>query len=1345
LPAGAVAGDTLSVTDGATQQNVVLTAEQISNGYVDTAFANPGEGQTIQVDATLHDQYGNVSDTGSDSARIDTLSGADNSAPVVTITEDANNDGVISQSELQGQIDVRVGLPAGAVAGDTLSVTDGATQQNVVLTAEQISNGYVDTAFASPGEGQTIKVDATLHDQYGNVSDTGSDSARVDTLSGADNSAPVVTITEDANNDGVISQTELQGQIDVRVGLPAGAVAGDTLSVTDGATQQNVVLTAEQISNGYVDTAFASPAEGQTIKVDATLHDQYGNVSDTGSDSALLDTTPPDTTITTVSGAEDTPLTINWSDLGVTADTATVVINSLPDAGIGVLQYNGQAVVQGQTFTAADLVDGKLQFIPQENVAGSEPTPAITFQPVDAVGNSGGVSTLNVDIAPVADTPVVNVGVTNGDTTESVSEIIKVNGGSESVGGFDVQDGKIVKIGDGVRVWLTEGDSVPESSNPAEQIKYYSQTNNSGSTDYADIFVVHQDSGYYYRQSDWSEDQKQLRTLDSVSGNSHSQSTNSGKDYIFVQQEDGYSYSVSNSTNNRNNNFNTLDGVTVKSTDSNGNSVSLINQVSNQLEGVIFGDGTSYTADSKATSIETVAGAPGYQEHVINVAASLTDTDGSESLSGITLSGLPEGTEIVSNGQVVQTLGAGDTYYIANSSDSQSLSAQVTVRVPVAAGKFTVTAQADSLEHANGSHATGIDTQTVEQFSVIVGTSGDDNIHGTPSNDIVVSDVTGLQMVEGQNYNIAFMVDTSGSLSNADIASTQASLTKVFNSLISSANGANSGTVNVFLADFDTQVGKTVSVNLADSDALSKLTTVLNSMIGGQNGGGTNYEDVFKTTANWFHSDTVTSNPGTNLTYFITDGQPTFYQTNESNSVSVSDWGQSLNIDTLNYKPGQSYSMNVRGEWKEVIDSAGNVYRYSWYGKETIGKVNAQGDGTYEISKLGGIGNNSSYWNGRTWVDGAANAAASHSNAGQAFTLLAALSLVESIGIGQDLNAADLKNYDSDGVVQSHIDPSDLTEAILGSNTLLPAGSDHVTGGVGDDILFGDSVTFDGISSNGYTALHTYVAGQMGLQESDVTAQQVHQYIKENSADFSHSSSNDGNDTLYGGDGDDILYGQGGDDTLYGGAGNDILYGGSGNDTLYGDDGNDLLYGEEGDDILHGGAGNDTLYGGSGNDTLYGDEGNDTLYGGEGDDKLYGGAGNDTLYGGTGNDILNGGDGDDILIGGPGDNTLTGGAGADTFKWQAGDVGHDVIKDFNASEGDKIDLSDLVGELEHGTDISHYIRIVDDQGSPVIEVNTAGQFGTPNATADVTITLEHYSGSLPSLDSLISKPEQSTI
>ncbi|AXW85537.1 hypothetical protein CKQ53_00045 [Lonsdalea britannica] len=105
--------------------------------------------------------------------------------------------------------------------------------------------------------------------------------------------------------------------------------------------------------------------------------------------------------------------------------------------------------------------------------------------------------------------------------------------------------------------------------------------------------------------------------------------------------------------------------------------------------------------------------------------------------------------------------------------------------------------------------------------------------------------------MEGQNYNIAFLVDSSGSMSNDSISKTVSSLTNVFNNLIKSTSDVHAGSVNVFLADFDTKVGQTISVNLSDSNALSKLVAALETMT---SGGGTNYEDVFKTAANWFRA-----------------------------------------------------------------------------------------------------------------------------------------------------------------------------------------------------------------------------------------------------------------------------------------------------------------------------------------------------------------------------------------------------------------------------------------------------------------------------------------------------------
>ena len=94
-------------------------------------------------------------------------------------------------------------------------------------------------------------------------------------------------------------------------------------------------------------------------------------------------------------------------------------------------------------------------------------------------------------------------------------------------------------------------------------------------------------------------------------------------------------------------------------------------------------------------------------------------------------------------------------------------------------------------------------------------------------------------------------------------------------------------------------------------------------------------------------------------------------------------------------------------------------------------------------------------------------------------------------------------------------------------------------------------------------------------------------------------------------------------------------------------------------------------------DKLNGTKANDNLSGLGGDDTLSGNAGDDWLFGGGGNDALNGGAGNDWLFGGIGNDSLSGGAGADLFVFNALGFGRDVITDFRASEGDKVDLRAL--------------------------------------------------------------------
>jgi hypothetical protein len=279
LPASAVVGDVLTVTDGVTTQKFTLTAQQIGDGAVTTAFTAPAEGATITVTAYVTDQNGNQGTSGSDFAmRLTVLPGA------IVITEDVNNNGVISGSELSGNVDVLITLPDNAIAGDMLTVTDGTTVQTMTLTALQVAAGSVTTSFMPPAEGGTITATAFVTDQFGMQGPSASDSAVRDTVGP---SPMTVIITEDANNNALISSAELSGNVDVLLMLAPSTVAGDVLTVTDGLTTQTFTLTATQVAAGSVVTAFAPPATGAAITVTAFTTDQFGNQGAAGSDAAV--------------------------------------------------------------------------------------------------------------------------------------------------------------------------------------------------------------------------------------------------------------------------------------------------------------------------------------------------------------------------------------------------------------------------------------------------------------------------------------------------------------------------------------------------------------------------------------------------------------------------------------------------------------------------------------------------------------------------------------------------------------------------------------------------------------------------------------------------------------------------------------------------------------------------------------------------------------------------------------------------------------------------------------------------------------------------------------------------
>ncbi|QYK01163.1 retention module-containing protein [Shewanella psychrotolerans] len=353
-------------------------------------------------------------------------------------------------------------------------------------------------------------------------------------------------------------------------------------------------------------------------------------------------------------------------------------------------------------------------------------------------------------------------------------------------------------------------------------------------------------------------------------------------------------------------------------------------------------------------------------------------------------------------------------------------------------------------EISDGNGGTDSAAVDIEIFNHQTLNPGDDTHQGSDGNDLIVSDTTSI--IPGENYNIAFLIDTSGSMGNSGVNTARSQILSVIEQLITNANQPNSGTVNVLLVDFASSAQTLISINLTANDVLSQISTAMESM---SSGGQTNYYAAFNEVYDWFATGLASQNSGSNLTYFITDGRPT------------SD---------------------------------------------------------------GGIPN-SSYQNGLA-----------------AFNLLSALSIIQAIGLGNNINTNILEDFDSDGQILNNVDVNNLANAILQSS-LLP-GNDVITADEGHDIVFGDLAQFAGISTQGYEALKEYVATQTNIDINDISDVEIHGYISEHTEEFDISGADDGGDTIYGGNGNDILFGQGDNDILIGGVGSDVLIGGTGSDTM---------------------------------------------------------------------------------------------------------------------------------------------------------------------------------------------------
>ncbi|EPW6426737.1 tandem-95 repeat protein, partial [Vibrio parahaemolyticus] len=841
---------------------------------------------------------------------------------------------------------------------------------------------------------------------------------------------------------------------------------------------------------------------------------------------------PPTVQSNEISGLEDEAIVITLEHLGVVDSGVNVEFDtSALNGSLQVKGPDGWEVVSGSVL-ASDIESGLVRYVPAEHESGADVfdkdgvgNGLDTYEQIHFTvsdGNSSASGTLSIDIEPVADPikidltfgPVTSVPVTLGgswSTDEELKDLLEAS----NLPGLDFEHVVTQAFNNG-----HAGNDLMLSGDTESPLSFVGDQQAGANVDAqgSDIFVTGGGNDSIYGGIGSLDDQAETDTV-----------VYSGKlsDYDFSYYPASDHSEVPYWIVEDSRFIDTKDVVSSTHKESGDHLY--------EIEQLIFQDAIIKLDNNTGEYVVLTE-----QQVSFELNLDLIDVDGSESFinDSVTLTGIPSGLTLEVNGKTV-TENSDGSYTVDLSSEPNQTGHQLrgTITVPAdynGSLDFDVTATAGSVE-VNNNTQMGADTASVSvrDYEFVSGTHGDNNIVGSDDNDVIVGDVQGLQIVEGQDYNIAFMLDTSGSM-GYDVGRAVTELKTVLNTLIESASGPHSGKVNVLLTTFSTESKQVLELDLSSDNAKSQVESILDAIVK-RGDGNTNYEAGFQSALNWFDS---ADSGATNLSYFISDGRPNQATVNDANNINQMDsivLGVENNklvtlADVLpaDYKTGDV----VTYDNKTVIDSNSLVYSLS----------------TGEL--LGKMTSNHSYYDYETYVLHQAN---------NAYQALEELSEVRSIGLGHDLDEDSLKHFDSDGVVRTNIDVNQLAEVILGKEVSLMQGKDEISSLDGNDIIFGDAIRFDINGEQGVSALQNYVASQLGKDVALVTKEEVHHYITENQAEFEQSRYYDQADTIYGGAGNDILFGQGGNDKLFGGADNDILIGGLGSDILTGGDGEDIF------------------------------------------------------------------------------------------------------------------------------------------------------------------------------------------
>nr|WP_298170558.1 retention module-containing protein [uncultured Pseudomonas sp.] len=389
---------------------------------------------------------------------------------------------------------------------------------------------------------------------------------------------------------------------------------------------------------------------------------------------------------------------------------------------------------------------------------------------------------------------------------------------------------------------------------------------------------------------------------------------------------------------------------------------------------------------------------------------------------------------------------------------------------------------------------------------------GAGSLTGSTGNDVLIGDAGGVQnlIIPGTNYNIALIVDVSGSMArDSGSGVSRIQLTKDALTHLANQIKDHDGVINVQLLPFSSTAGSVTTIYGLNASNVGLLLSAIDAI---SLSGHTNYEAAFIQATQWFNEQIVdagadSANNFEQLAFFLSDGQPTMYLDEFGNPVAAT-------ANVSNFR-----------DVDEALQAA-NGMLHTGIGGDPI-QVHAISIGSASTSAVLDMFDNTGP-NGTGTV-----------------VLPDGSSVTAPTGDSQIVHSAE-----------------ELQVLLIGDSTdiiPLPLGDDELNGAAGDDVIFGDSLNTDHLAwpgnpagshdGQGYQALLDFLqAGNGGVAPS---VAQMRDYIAEHAIELNLSGDpRGGDDLLAGGAGSDLLFGQGGSDTLIGGMGDDLLIGGSGQDAF---------------------------------------------------------------------------------------------------------------------------------------------------------------------------------------------------